>query len=113
MNQPQPLGQAKKPRFGLVPLKIGADLIIKGKDNVRRQFRALDYKRFAKVKAVLRCFTCKTDYPDLDELHAAHPDHAAMARDEETHLFAYWSDEQQTKDSKDPSNVYGLLSNEE
>lgn len=104
---------AKVPRYGLVALRIGADLIIKGKDNIKRQFRALDKKKFNKVKAVVRCLHCREEYPDEAELRASHPDHAAMVRDAETHLFFWWSDEHQTKDSKDPSDVYGLLSEEE
>ena len=95
-----------KKRCGLIPLIVGADFMIVGKDRKRRQFTVksrriemakLDEQgRIDKVKIVCRCLRCKKDYPSVAAMNAdieAHPSQKEMEQAEEAHPYAYFSDD--------------------
>lgn len=112
--QPPPVQVPAQRRLGLIKLRIGAALTVRGADGQARQFTTRDKRRHPDVKAACRCFNCGVTYPSEKALIAAHPETAIMVRQQEVHLYAWWSDEPSDKDdASNAGKVLGLLSDEE
>jgi len=94
-------------RLGLLKVPVGSAHMVKGKDGVGRYFDTADRSRFPKAKTVCRCLTCNKDFPTEDALIEAHPSEAVLVRQNEKHVYGFWSDDPMTKDSEAP---IGLLS---
>jgi hypothetical protein len=98
-------GAPRTKRLGLMPLLVGTSFMVRCKDGKRRQFlvksRRAELARLATeerdVKIPCHCFRCNKDYPDENALIADHPSHADMASSREEHVYAYLSEEPETK----------------
>lgn len=116
-------GAAKKKRTGLFKALIGSRHIIKGPDGKNRSFTVKEKMRHSRAKMVCVCLLCKKTWPDEAELIAAHPETTTMRKQEEAHVYAWWSEDaivpvevkadKDTKKPLDPMNIIGLLSDEE
>jgi hypothetical protein len=103
-------------RTGLVPLAIGASRIVRAKDGQKRQFQAKE--RIHEVARAERdgrvltisciCFECKRPYASFDELSKdeVHTDSLAMKEAQESHTWAFWSDD--NVDAKGKENIEAL-----
>lgn len=126
MNQAQPLKQEKKARFGLIKVRIDSHHVLKSPDGRQRQFRVLDKRRYPKAKLTCVCLYCKKSWQDEETLLAEHPETYEMEKNEETHIYAFWSDDPLEPSSNEDKKiaakedelavksgkVLGLLSNE-
>ena len=121
-----PLQASKKRRLGLMKARIGSRHVIKGPDGVARSCTVREKIRFSKVATTCVCLSCKKTFETEEELIEAHPDTQVMRKQEESHVYAWWSVdpvvkavEPETKDPKakappiDWGKIVGLLSDEE
>ena len=108
-----PVQQTKKPRYGLMMARIGSNHNIKLADGIVRSYKVKDKTRHPKVKCVALCLGCNKKHATLEELIADHPDEVILRRQEEKHVYAFWSDDPIDAKDKDPAKVVGLLSTEE
>lgn len=103
--------QAKyKHKRGLVALSVGSSFLFRCKDGHSRQFSVksrrvemskLEEQGRADAKVVCRCFTCKLDYASYADLAADiehHPSQREMEAADETHVWAYFCDELESKE---------------
>jgi hypothetical protein len=114
-----------KVRFGLIKVFIGSDHVIKGPDGLNRQFKVRDKSKFPKVECQCVCLTCNKAFEDEETLLAEHPENRIMTKQQEKHVYAWWStkpviaavaDVKAEKDKKvvvDYTNIIGLMSDEE
>lgn len=105
--------QPKKPRFGLMMVRIGSTHNIKSPDGIVRVYKVKDKTRHMKAKCVAVCLFCQKKWDTVEDLVSAHPETYIMVKQEEKHVYAYWSDEPIDKADKDPAKVLGFLSTEE
>jgi hypothetical protein len=103
-------------RLGLFKILVGSDHVIKGKDGIQRQFRAIDKTRHPRLKTGLICLhrDCIGKIHDTEEaLFAAHPDDGVMVRQGEAHPYGWWNQTPAVEGDTDPGKVFGLLSDEQ
>jgi hypothetical protein len=117
-------------------LRIGTNHVVRCPDKVIRQYKVRDKRLHPYAKTVAICLFCKEQWPTEQELLAAHPETNIMVKQEEPHVWGYWSDDPVNPPDKteekpeakakkpeangkadekkfDPSNVLGFLSDEE
>jgi hypothetical protein len=82
-------------KYGLLPLRIGCMAVVACNDGTPRQFTASDLTRAEKnVKTSCRCLTCNKDWATKEELEAAHPETRIMKKNHESHVWAYWQEQE-------------------
>jgi hypothetical protein len=83
----------RKKRLGLMKALIGTTHNIKLGDGRLRSFIVRDYRSFPKAQTSCVCLKCGKMWPTAEALLAAHPDHSIMAKQDEAHVIALWSEE--------------------
>lgn len=118
MNQPRGI------RYGLIKIRIGSTHMVKGPDGKKRYYVVVDKSRHLSLNAVCVCFECKQTWSTEEELKAAHPEEREMRKNEEKHVYGWWSEEidaekpektngKKKSDGPDPDRFIGLLSDVE
>jgi hypothetical protein len=103
--------QQQQGRTGLCMVRIGSQHMVKLADGSKIYVEVLDRSRHRKAKCCARCLTCGVEFPTSDELIEAHPEEDIMARNNEQHIWGFYSSD--LKDPKNPkSGSIGLLSSE-
>lgn len=121
MTMNMPVTPTKKPRYGTFKIKIGSNHIIKTQDGIQRQFKVRDKSRHPKANVVCVCLYCKKTFADEETLLSEHPENRILEKQEEAHVYGWWSDdpiepstdEKQNKLAVKSGKVLGLLSDEE
>lgn len=87
--------QSFKKRTGLLQVRVKSNHIIRCKDGVRRQFEVKDveHANYQNCSKVVVNLTTNTTYPSYGELLADTPDAATMRREEQSMVWAYWSED--------------------
>jgi hypothetical protein len=89
---------APKKRFGLMRVKVESNHLVR-MNGLKHQVRARDISRFPDAKTVYVCTWCrdhgieKSQYASENDLLAAHPTKAQMAKQEEAHVYFAWSND--------------------
>lgn len=121
----QPTLKAPKPIYGLNLLRIDSNHIVRCSDGMSRQYTVRDLAKHPKCNRVVVCLKCGKTYASKEELFEQHPEHKVMQNNEETHSWAYWSEdpvlagkaeEKETKGAPkivDYARILGLLSDGE
>lgn len=112
-----------KMRFGLIKAYVGSNLVFKHTDNVKREHQVRDHAHYPSAKGSYHCFHCNRGWESEEAMRKDHPEHRKMIRDEEKHLYAFWSLDQQDTGSQDEkgkpiltkglAHVVGFLSDTE
>lgn len=102
----------RKPRFGCVKILIDTRHNVKGPDGQIRCFQVRDKSRLSEsTKLTAVCLKCNKTYKSVDDLLRTHPSEQVMRKQEETHLYGWWSDDIADKEKPEsPTNVVGLVS---
>lgn len=102
-------------RSGILPLCIGASRIMRGSDNVKRQYEARELRVEAarahadgrQLVVGLTCFECRRTYATQEEFNAEHSHSAEdMKQNDEAHTWAYWCEDKY--DPKALENIESL-----
>lgn len=99
-------------RSGLIPLRIGASRIMRGRDGSRRQHTALELRVEAEraqrdgreLTVGVVCFECGRTYTSDEDFKADHQlTTEAYVKNAEAHTFAYWCE-----DKADPKSMESI-----
>lgn len=91
-----------KMRYGLIKAYVGSNLVMRHADGVKREHAVLDHAHHPAAKGGFFCFACNRSWPTEELLRKDHPEQRKMVKQEEKHLYAFWStDQQETGDQDD------------
>lgn len=115
-----PTTPSRNPRYGLMMARIGTNHVIKNSDGVVRQFKVRDKSRHPTAKCVAVCLHCNQKFQTVEDLIADHPDEAILRKQQEKHVYVFWSEDPVDKTEKSDKDkklgfdkILGLLSTEE
>ncbi|GAC1536376.1 MAG: hypothetical protein NVS3B10_00250 [Polyangiales bacterium] len=83
-------------RFGLQKARVGSEHVVRmgklrGQFRTRPMHEARELFEAGKLKPI--CLSCRKTYESAADLMADHPSHAELVKLNETHVVAYWCDE--------------------